>query len=146
MPEKNWATVRLPLYVVQYDQNGKGTRASFTPNLNRLLKFLDEGLNRIGGNVAQLTYRSPKPGAPPFVIAEMSGNHNQSLERALAIEFGQQMAESTNFALDDIQEASRITATLFNNYDMPIEQIEELMQINQYQLELKIFKMFHHIQ
>jgi diguanylate cyclase (GGDEF)-like protein len=31
-------------------------------DLNRLLKFLDEGLNRIGGNVAQLTYRSPKPG------------------------------------------------------------------------------------
>lgn len=25
------------------------------------------------------------PGAPPFVIAEMSGNHNQSLERALAL-------------------------------------------------------------
>ena len=25
------------------------------------------------------------PDSPPFVIAEMSGNHNQSLERALAI-------------------------------------------------------------
>ena len=25
------------------------------------------------------------PGAPPFIIAEMSGNHNQSLERALQI-------------------------------------------------------------
>lgn len=39
LPEKNWATVRLPLFVVQYDQNGKGSKASFTPNLNRLLKF-----------------------------------------------------------------------------------------------------------
>jgi hypothetical protein len=39
LPEKNWATVRLPLFVVQYDQNGKGRKASFTPNLNRLLKF-----------------------------------------------------------------------------------------------------------
>jgi N-acetylneuraminate synthase len=29
--------------------------------------------------------RSIGPGQPPFVIAEMSGNHNQSLERALAI-------------------------------------------------------------
>jgi pseudaminic acid synthase len=29
--------------------------------------------------------RSMGPGSPPFVIAEMSGNHNKSLERALAI-------------------------------------------------------------
>ncbi|HMO68214.1 MAG TPA: pseudaminic acid synthase [Novosphingobium sp.] len=29
--------------------------------------------------------RKVGPGAPPFVIAEMSGNHNQSLERALEI-------------------------------------------------------------
>ncbi|MDD5250753.1 MAG: pseudaminic acid synthase [Rhodocyclaceae bacterium] len=34
----------------------------------------DAGLNRMIG-----------PGSPPLVIAEMSGNHNQSLERALAI-------------------------------------------------------------
>lgn len=29
--------------------------------------------------------RNIGPGQPPFIIAEMSGNHNQSLERALAI-------------------------------------------------------------
>jgi pseudaminic acid synthase len=29
--------------------------------------------------------RSIGPGEPPFIIAEMSGNHNQSLDRALAI-------------------------------------------------------------
>ena len=29
--------------------------------------------------------RSIGPGYPPFVIAEMSGNHNQSLDRALDI-------------------------------------------------------------
>lgn len=33
----------------------------------------------------QIGTRSIGPGHPPFVIAEMSGNHNQSLERALAI-------------------------------------------------------------
>ena len=31
-------------------------------DMNRLLVFLDEGLNRIGHNVAQLTNREPKPG------------------------------------------------------------------------------------
>src|SRR3989337_557790 len=29
--------------------------------------------------------RSVGPGHPPLIVAEMSGNHNQSLERALAI-------------------------------------------------------------
>ena len=33
----------------------------------------------------EIAGRSIGPGYPPFVIAEMSGNHNQSLERALAI-------------------------------------------------------------
>lgn len=33
----------------------------------------------------QIAHRRIGPDAPPFVIAEMSGNHNQSLERALAI-------------------------------------------------------------
>ena len=33
----------------------------------------------------QIAHRSIGPDAPPFVIAEMSGNHNQSLDRALAI-------------------------------------------------------------
>ncbi len=32
-----------------------------------------------------IAHRSVGPTHPPFVIAEMSGNHNQSLERALAI-------------------------------------------------------------
>ena len=31
-------------------------------DMNRLLNFLDSGLNRIGGNVATLTNRTPKPG------------------------------------------------------------------------------------
>ena len=30
-------------------------------------------------------HREIGPGSPPFIIAEMSGNHNQSLDRALAI-------------------------------------------------------------
>lgn len=33
----------------------------------------------------QIAHRTIGPTAPPFVIAEMSGNHNQSLERALSI-------------------------------------------------------------
>jgi len=33
----------------------------------------------------QIQHRTIGPGAAPFIIAEMSGNHNQSLERALAI-------------------------------------------------------------
>ena len=33
----------------------------------------------------QIAHRKIGQNAPPFVIAEMSGNHNQSLERALAI-------------------------------------------------------------
>ena len=33
----------------------------------------------------RIANRSVGPGSQPFVIAEMSGNHNQSLERAMAI-------------------------------------------------------------
>jgi len=33
----------------------------------------------------QIAHREIGPQAPPFVIAEMSGNHNQSLDRALSI-------------------------------------------------------------
>ena len=33
----------------------------------------------------RIAHRSIGPGFPPFIIAEMSGNHNQSLERALEI-------------------------------------------------------------
>lgn len=36
-------------------------------------------------DIVQIGTRAIGRGAPPFVIAEMSGNHNQSLERALAI-------------------------------------------------------------
>lgn len=42
------------------------------------MKHSDRGSISIGGRPIGL-------GHPPFVIAEMSGNHNQSLERALAI-------------------------------------------------------------
>lgn len=33
----------------------------------------------------EIAHRAIGPEAPPFIIAEMSGNHNQSLDRALAI-------------------------------------------------------------
>lgn len=65
MDEKNWATTRLPLYFVQYDQGGKGWKASFTPNLNRLLKFgalanaqfdLFSGETRLPAGQAQTAY------------------------------------------------------------------------------------------
>lgn len=36
-------------------------------------------------SVIKIGNREVGPGCPPFVIAEMSGNHNQSLERALAL-------------------------------------------------------------
>ncbi|MHB9101241.1 MAG: pseudaminic acid synthase [Sulfuricella sp.] len=36
-------------------------------------------------NEFSISGRKIGPGQPPFIIAEMSGNHNQSLERALAI-------------------------------------------------------------
>jgi hypothetical protein len=38
LAEKNWATERFPMFYVQYDQGGKGHKASFTPNLNRIMK------------------------------------------------------------------------------------------------------------
>src|SRR5579872_3915417 len=40
---------------------------------------------RVGSPLFALGSRLVGPGQPPFIIAEMSGNHNQSLERALAI-------------------------------------------------------------
>ncbi len=36
-------------------------------------------------NLLKIADKSVGPDAPPFIIAEMSGNHNQSLERALEI-------------------------------------------------------------
>ena len=33
----------------------------------------------------KIAHRTIDPAVPPFVIAEMSGNHNQSLDRALEI-------------------------------------------------------------
>jgi sialic acid synthase SpsE len=33
----------------------------------------------------EILHRKIGPSHPPFIIAEMSGNHNQSLDRALAI-------------------------------------------------------------
>lgn len=40
---------------------------------------------RVGGTDIVIAGRAVGPGHPPFVIAEMSGNHNQSIDRALAI-------------------------------------------------------------
>jgi len=39
----------------------------------------------MSGKNINIAGRKIGPGHPPFVIAEMSGNHNQSLDRALAI-------------------------------------------------------------
>jgi sialic acid synthase SpsE len=53
----------------------------------------------------QIAGRPIGPGAAPFVIAEMSGNHNQSLDRALAIvdaaaEGGRARAEDADLHAD----------------------------------------------
>lgn len=42
-------------------------------------------LHQLHSSEVRICSRRIGPAAPPFIIAEMSGNHNQSLERALAI-------------------------------------------------------------
>jgi hypothetical protein len=90
LPEKNWATVRLPLYVVQYDQNGKGHKASFTPNLNRLLKFgalvnthfdLFSGETKLPAGVKQTAYyMTAEAGQLKVSVSTQTGVANSEAE------------------------------------------------------------------
>jgi N-acetylneuraminate synthase len=54
---------------------GLAASAALKPNIRR---SPEEALFALGSRLVG-------PGQPPFIIAEMSGNHNQSLDRALAI-------------------------------------------------------------
>ncbi|MCH2219775.1 MAG: diguanylate cyclase [Dechloromonas sp.] len=46
----------------QVEQHTNDEIGQIAVDMNRLLTFLDDGLNRIGGNVARLTERTPAPG------------------------------------------------------------------------------------
>jgi hypothetical protein len=100
-PSKNWdAKTRLPLYLLRYQQNGKGHEASFTPSLTAKLPRSSAILEAL---LAQLSGQSLPPAGVSHVLYGLSLNQKQCEVQVSQLKAAGNDADSSPLKLSQVQ-------------------------------------------